>query len=356
MDIEKALFDEGLDVRLRKEDAPHSWYGLMEFEAAQLCAQLEEPTYFTFNCDQQLQAYAVYGSRLVVVTAGLFDFLCRLAGRIVANGLFSTVGQPPTDRTWNPDTIRSKQIPRKLLQDEPFDVKSPPWKDDPERSGLFFYLLLTLFRFVVLHEIGHFYHRHGDRLNGVMVGMEIDAVQPKLLPEEEALDSQARELVADKFAMDILLRLQENELERIERTELVAPLGKKLLNSPQKRIAFVLNAVYVYFAATDRLPNVPPEDAVRMSHPPAAFRLVTIAATSLDRTEAALDQETTRSAVLATGIIGDALLAIALDRKPDPAWLAHMQGRPFSQHYEKLYERVDIWTRGWSPQAVIPEA
>lgn len=65
MDIEKALFDEGLDIRLRKEYAPHSWYGHMEFEAAQLCAELEESTYFTFNCDQRLQAYAVYSSRLV---------------------------------------------------------------------------------------------------------------------------------------------------------------------------------------------------------------------------------------------------------------------------------------------------
>jgi hypothetical protein len=345
MDIDKALRDARLDLRLSREDAPNSWYGVMQFEAESLCAQLEEPSYFTFNSEARLQAYAVYDAHLVVVTAGLFDFLCRLVGRIVASGLFSTIGQPLTERTWNPDPLRSEQLPRELLRDEPFNVVSPPWTEDSQRAGLFFYLLLTMFRFVVLHEIGHLYHRHGDRLGGVRVGMDIDTVQPRLLREDCALNSQARELVADKFAMHLLLELQEVELERIARTELIAPLGEKLLNTAQKRVAFLLNAVYVYFSATDRIPNASPMDALRMSHPPAAFRYMTIAATALESTTSRIGEEAARKAVLAGGVGGDALLAIALNRKPDPAWITRMQDRSFSEHYGKLYERVDGWTR-----------
>lgn len=321
----------------------------MGLEAAQLCASLEPPACFTFNCDRQLQAYAVYSHWLVVITGGLFDFLCQLVGRVVANGLFSTVGQPNM-QTWNPDLERSKQIPRKLVLDEPFDVKSPPWTGDLERSGLFFYLLLTLFRFVVLHELGHFYHQHGNRAGDVKIAMDIDSIGPRILPDEEALNSQARELVADKFAMDKLLQLQENELERIARTKLVAPLGKKLLNTPQDRLAFLLNVAYLYFASTDRLTNASPKDAIKMSHPPAAFRLVTIAATAMENIEGGADDaEAMRSTVSSIGIIGDALLAVALDRTPDPAWLGRMQDCSFSKHYEKLYERMDAWTRKTIP-------
>ena len=345
MDIGKALRDANLDIQLHTANAPHIWYGTMEQEAMCLCSHLDESTYFTFNCASRIQAYAVYDSRLIVVTAGFFDFLCRLAGRIVASGLFSDVGQSQNQPNWNPDILRSERMPREIIQDEPFNVMAPPWQEDDERSGLFFYLLLTLFRFVILHEIGHLYYRHGDRLGDSRVVMDIDSVEPRLLSEEDALDAQARELAADNFAMQMLLSIQESELERIARTKLVAPLGEKLLDTGQKRITFLLYVAYIFFAAMDRRPGASPSDAIRMSHPPAAFRLVTVVASIMRIAEESLGEEEARNTVRVAGFLGDALLAIALDRELSPAWVARMQDKIFSEHYAKLYARVGLWMR-----------
>lgn len=340
MNIVEALSKAGLDIQMDVQNTPNEWYRHAEFEAKQLCAEFKPALYFTFNCNPELQAYAIHKTNLVVVTAGLFDFLCRLADRIVSKGLFSEIGQP-TKQTWMPDPERSAKTARELIRGKPFDSDSATWKGDAERESLFFYLLLTMFRFVVLHEIGHLLHRHGERRGGVAATMDIDTVQPLLLAEETALDAQARELVADKFAMDALQIILEAEIERIENTPFTSNLGKKLLDSQQKRLQFLLQAVFVYFSAIDRLPGGSAEKAILMSHPPAAFRLVTIAATAAEKHQDEMDHNN----LLAATIIGDSLIAVALDRKPDPDWLIHMQNPLFKKHYKKLYARVPYWTR-----------
>lgn len=339
MNIEEALQKAKLDIRLRGEDAPHQWFKYAEIDANILCDQRDLKLNFTFNCDRRIQAYAVYESELVVVTAGLFDFLCRLTDRVVSKGLFRELGCAVTS-TWTPSIERSDQTPRKLIQDIPFIDGVSEWKHDPERYALFFYLLLTLFRFVVFHEMGHFYHHHGKRSPNSSASMDIDSAQPKLLPESEALDAQARELVADKFAMDMLTICTEVEIEGMKSTPFMAPLEKKLLNSKERRMHFLLQAAYIYFAATDRLPDSVPEESTRMSHPPAAFRLVTLAATATEK----LDGEQAHSALAAT-IVGDALIAVALDRQPDQKWLVRMQAPTLVEHYKNLHDRVDFWTK-----------
>ncbi|MFM0174611.1 hypothetical protein PQR33_35350 [Paraburkholderia sediminicola] len=339
MNIEEALQKANLDIRLRGEDAPHQWFKYAEIEANVLCDQRDLKLNFTFNCDKRIQAYAVYESKLVVVTAGLFDFLCRLADRIVSKGLLPALGRAVAP-SWTLSSVRSDQTPRKLIQDAPFVDGVSEWKDDPERHALFFYLLLTLFRFVVFHEMGHFYHGHDKRSPESSASMDVDSAQPRLLPKNEALDAQARELVADKFAMDMLTICTEAEVERMKRTPFMAPLEKTLLNSKERRMQFLLQAAYIYFAATDRLPDSVPEEGIRMSHPPAAFRLVTLAAMVTEN----LDGEKTHSALAAT-IVGDALIAVALDRKPDPEWLARMQVPTLVEHYKKLHDRFSFWTK-----------
>lgn len=340
MDIDSALKEARLDIRMDTAHAPNEWYRFAELEAKQLCEGSGMELSFTFNCDRGLQAYAVYKSRLVVVTAGLFDFLCRLADRIVSKGIFPEIGKL-ADPVWNPDPSHAQQTARELIQDRPFDNNSPVWKENPDRKGLFFYLLFTSFRFVVLHEIGHFYHKHENRTKGATASLEVDSAQPRLLPHPDALDAQTRELVADKFAVDVLLRIVEGEVERIKKTALTAPLGQTLLSTKEKRRQFVLQIVYLYFSATDRIPGYDPTESVRMSHPPAAFRLVTIAASLTEN----LDNEHVRKNVLATTILSDAVISVALNREPDPDWLAHMQDPIFSDHYKQLYERVGAWTR-----------
>ncbi|AFT87536.1 hypothetical protein [Paraburkholderia phenoliruptrix] len=339
MNIEEALQKANLDIRLRGEDAPHQWFAYAEIEANVLCDQQDLKLNFTFNCDRRIQAYAVYESELVVVTAGLFDFLCRLTDRIVSKGLFRELGCADAP-TWTPSLERSDQTPRKIIQDIPFVDGVSEWKHDPERYALFFYLLLTLFRFVVFHEMGHFYHQHGKRSSDSSASMDVDSAQPKLLPENEALDAQAREIVADKFAMDMLTICTEAEIERMKSTPFMAPLEKKLLNSKERRAQFLLQAAYIYFAATDRLPDSVPEDSIKMSHPPAAFRLVTLAAMVTEK----LGNKQAHSALAAT-IVGDALIAVALDRQPDQKWLARMQAPTLVEHYKNLYGRFSFWTK-----------
>ena len=339
MDFAKALYEAHLNIRLNEEEFSNELYGYAQYEAKQLCEEITPKLHFTFIHGTNLQAYAVYKSDMIVVTDGLFNFLCRLADRIVSKGLFTNIGRP-TEPTWTPNLDNSLRTARELIQDKPFDFASSAWKTDESRKGLFFYLLLTMFRFVVLHEMGHIYHKHGDRFNDEAAAMDIDTSQPQLLPEIDALDSQARELVADKFAIDALKKILEVEIERIKQTPFLENLSGELLASKEKREIFLLQTVYLYFSATDRLPGLSATEAIRMSHPPAAFRLVTIAATMTKH----LNDEEVKHTTLAATIIGDSLISVALDRNPDPDWLVRMQDPLFSEQYKNLYQRVSMWT------------
>lgn len=345
MNIDDALRELQLGARVLREDAPYHWFGSMEFEGQQLCAGMQPPLEFAFIADDRLQAYAAYQHNLVLMTAGLLDFLCKLAGHMVQKGIFSSQhGSQAAPIAWDPDPARSGALIRGLVIAEAFDVRCPPWGRDDPQAGLYFFVLLNLFRFVVLHEIGHIYHQHGRRFTR-MDSLEVDAIGPAILNPGGALDAQARELVADGFAIDMLLQLMESEVDRVAKTSLTAPLATSLLASEERRIVFGLTLAYIYFSATDRHAAVDPVDAMLSSHPPAAFRLVTIVAGRRQALETRVGAERARVIALSAGLAGDAALAIAFNRRPNREWLANMDDERFSRHYESLHARLNAWVR-----------
>ena len=200
-------------------------------------------------------------------------------------------------------------------------------------------MFITLFRLVVLHEIGHFHHQHGKRFTTAVDNVDIDSAQPQPLPQAEALDSQARELVADKFACDLMSRLLEDELGGLRQVRGMEAFARLYLDTAVKRTGFVLQVAYIYFVAIDRLPGADPALLVRPSHPPASFRLSTIVSTAHTN----VNNPTKIREINAKAIMADAIMAVALDRKPDVKWIAQLDNPVFRDHYERLYARVDAW-------------
>jgi hypothetical protein len=339
-EIQDALSQEKLDLRMDvdPQNPEHKWFQVALEDGRQLCAGSGRPLSFTFNCSHQIQAYALYKHKLVVVSAGCFDFICRLADRIVEKGIYQGVGVPKNP-DWTPSPENSAETIRNLIAQRPFFPSKATWRDDTERRELFRYLMLMLFRLVVLHEIGHFYHRHGKRFDGEIGNLDIDSAQPKLLPEDDALDSQARELVADKFACENLTRMVEEEANWLYYSTEGHEFASRFLDTRLKRISFVLQIAYIYFVATDRLSNADPIVSVRMSHPPASFRLVTIVATA----GTGFDSQEGATQLNNFIRVADAIMAVTLDRIPDLKWLAQLDHPGFSRHYAALYNKFDDW-------------
>ena len=339
-EIARALNAERLDIRMVVDPAniEHTWLSVAQEQGQQLCRRSGLGLTFTLNCTLNIQAYALYRHNMVVVSVGCVDFLCRLADRIVTKGIFQDVGAPAVTN-WIPTPEDSAQTIRALILQERFVYATAAWRGDPERESLFAYLMITLFRLVVLHEIGHFHHQHGERFTGQVQHLDADSAQPTLLPVALAVDSQARELVADKFACDLLSRILEDDITGLQRVRGMESFTRLYLDTAVKRTGFILQIAYLFFVTTDRLPDADPVTSVLMSHPPASFRLATIVATAL--TDVA-DQEKIRQ-INALAIGADAVVAVVLDRIPNVNWIAQLDQPAFKAHYESLYARVDAW-------------
>lgn len=151
----------------RVDDKSH-WMVPFEIEATQICESFTAipKVQFTFVEGTKMQAVAIQDEfDAVVMYAGMFWMLCRLAAAAVGSGVFPAM-EGDAEPKWAPDLTRSLKSPRKLLEEtKPFDweLESAGWNSEPERVMLFYTVLSILFRFVMFHEIGHLQNDHGRR-------------------------------------------------------------------------------------------------------------------------------------------------------------------------------------------------
>lgn len=333
-----------------RADDPSGWMVPFELEAREICLRAVTPpgALFTFVQGRQMQAGAIQAEpEVVVMFAGMFWMLCRLASTVAGSGVFpAMIGE--AEARWAPDLARSGQTPRALLDEgEPFDweLESAGWKDDPERLMLFHTVLSVLFRFVIFHEIGHLQNDHGRRRTAPTSRplMMIDDMESKLVAPKDALPSQAREIIADSFALNMTLESLHRELMLKKDLEMTRILREKLLKDEEAIVDFVLTILCMYFRLSDRSDwESQPVDT--LSHPPAPFRMKALMAALIEHQHLGISEEATKRSVANAMLSGDAVMSVMLGIFPNPHWFRSIATPEHDQHFMRIFDELPRWS------------
>ncbi len=345
MNIEELLsrcdLPRPMDVR---PDDPSGWMVPFAIQAQEICAAAGAT--FVFLESEDMQAVAVQDERDVVgVYAGMFWMLCRLAALVARSGVIPAM-KGEVEPSWTPEVERSLRTPRQLLEEKrPFNwaMESIGWKQAGERQILFYAVLALSFRFVVLHEVGHIANDHGHRrMRSGSGALLVDRPGPRLLDREEAVQSQARELIADGFAFQHTIVSFNNELSNGSHLELAQIVRERLTPDAPALINFVLSVVYLYFRLSDRSDwRSAPID--RLSHPPAPFRMKALLALLVETKPLGIDETTAATIISGTIPSGDALMSVMLDIFPQPEWIKQISTPAHDRHFGQIYKQFPNW-------------
>lgn len=339
----------GLPPRLdpRPDDAS-GFLVPFHIEGREICRSVKKTheCRFTFVEGVQMQAVAIQDEMdVIAIHAGMFWLLCRLAATAAQSGVFPAF-EGPVKARWMPTAERLVQMPRTLLDEGvPFDWKSETasWITHPERQMLFLVILSILFRFVTYHEAGHLWYDHGRRRSGgEHASIFIDRTEPSEVSSPGAIASQAREIIADSFALERTIKVLERELRLKAELEMTKILRAKLLADEKAITGFVLTMVFLYFRVSDRS-NWHAVSMDTLSHPPAPFRAKAVAAALLEHRHLSISKEAAESAVRSAAAGSEAILSVMLGIYPNLRWLDDVSTSEFDKHFNKIYDEIPQW-------------
>lgn len=310
-----------------------------------MCAA--EGAAFTFVERSDMNAFALQDEfDIVGMHAGMFWMLCRLAATVAASGAFPAMAGE-TELRWSPDTQRSMQTPRELLEETtPFDweVESAGWKHFPERQILFFSVLTILFRFLVFHELGHLHNDHGlrDRKERGSAPLMADRLGPPLIEASEGIASQAREIIADGHAMQMTLRSFDTMMDAGKTFELVRTVEELLRESGISRVSFVMTIINLFFRLSDRSDweSLPVD---QLTHPPAPFRMKALLALLVDKFPSGIGDHGIGGTVKGIIVTSDALMSAMLQVYPKLTWLKSITSPAHDRHFDRLSAEYPRW-------------
>lgn len=346
MNLDEILKQHGLPrAMIVRPDDRSGWMAPLAMQASMWCSSAGAS--FAILEDGRMQAVAIQAEVNVVgVYAGMFWMLCRIASVATARGIYPVV-EGGADPEWLPDIERSLKIPRELLDEtDPYDweIESISWRDAGDRQVLYYHLISVLFRFVVFHEIGHINNDHIIRRKTKESSpLHVDRLGPKLIEPEFAIPSQAREIIADAYAMRMTIETLHSDLANHEGEELVKITRKGLVRNKSDLVTFVLTIINIYFRVADRSDwaDLPLD---RLSHPPAPFRMKATLAYLMEVLPLGINLEEAELAIK-TAISGsDAIMSVMLDIFPTPVWYESIATNEHNHHFTRIYEECPRWS------------
>ena len=334
-----------LDTRVVPDNP---WMSFMEVEARQVIATTAGSLGIDFAITEstEIQAAAIFGRQpMVLMTFGLADAMCRLANVLVSAGIFVDFGD--TEQSWSPNLENSVASVEDQLRGEPFRWHRAyvPWMSDGERQIVLAYLLVSMSRFVVLHEIGHIGYMHGRRTLGStgMLTAIVDGDGADEAERRSAISSQAKEIAADGFAFNTHLRLQDAEFSGIDLEPMRQLLADKLTGTPRLRLRWTLLSAYLVFQLLDRR-KWSIEMARLATHPPAPFRIKCLYAAALNLKRSDMSEDELVEEVSVARMLGSAVVGVGLKRFPNLFWLDQVGGEAFNEMFMELYAELHDWT------------
>lgn len=230
-----------------------------------------------------------------------------------------------------------------LLKDKEFkwDRLCLPWIEEDERVTLFFFLVISMLRFIVLHELGHIYYGHGRTDEGRLM-MIVEGNSSKEDTRRKAIVSQAKEIIADSFALGKYFLLLNGEYDSSNIDTMRKLIRDKMLNSPRMRLRAILISAFLVFQLLDRN-NWTNKAAKLATHPPAPFRMKALYATALELKFPKLPENEIIEEISLANTLGDAILSIGLNVYPNHYWLESIEGKEFDSHFHAIHKEMANW-------------
>jgi hypothetical protein len=334
----------GLGPRMNTAAVPNNpWmhFILMDAQTTLRFAAPGLPIDLAITEDIRVQAAAVFDPPTILVAGGLADMLCKFAAQLVTAGVFVVFGSAKPD--WHPEKSVEVATVRRHLEADRF-VWNPaylPWIADAERVQLFVFLVSSMARFVVLHELGHIHFGHGHT-EGQQLAMIVDGEAADTDARRKAIVSQAKEIVADSYALNAHLRMLNAEYDSADLDSMQQLLRDKMLASPRARLRATLLSAFLVFQLLDRH-HWTIETAMLASHPPAPFRVKSLYATALELKLPHLPEKEIIEEISVAHVLGNAVLSVGLNRFPNVAWLQVIEGPEFDAQFGEIFAEMPNW-------------
>lgn len=352
-DVDWSLRLKGVEGILRGAEMKHNeLYKQFELDGEKLCNMVTRGEIsFNFADGPQLNAAALYPEKTVVILRGMMEAIFKISARLVGRGAYPLVGRISEQR-WVPNyTLLFRSSNETLASLEPFefDEKRFPWLRSVERQALFMFISNTMFRFVVFHELGHFFHEHGGAGSPEHI---MDYDEMAAAARIGNIDQQAKELLADGYGYQRLLHFVRQHLRAPFHNPARTLLATHFASSDEDLAIFVSTIVYIYFQMTEA-PGDRDREPETWSHPPAPFRLKAILATTLEHGALDVPPIAVPSVLRACILQSQALIITMLDQHATEEWLGSVSGPRFDAHYKKLFEAMPRWCakkpNRWNP-------
>jgi hypothetical protein len=211
---------------------------------------------FCFTTKTSFECGIIHDDKLIFMSYGTFDRLCKLAELIVRSGVI-------TGKT------RELNFFDLHLVEKPFVGFNNEERDETEsESHLFMFILNTLMFFVFSHEVGHFVNRHGERnIKNTTDNIFDDVIGHKFIDKNQLISSHARELVADCYALNSVKKYIQSVFNNQDDyiNNLVEDYKTK-----EGPVLLSLLLILCYFKLTDGLNDF---DHFESTHPSTAARM-----------------------------------------------------------------------------------
>jgi hypothetical protein len=332
---------------------------VLHAEGTRICKEyLPRDSEFYFVDSVRKQASADSDFSAVMVFKGLLDVIFKIASMAAATTEVPEAFRHEGTYPWRRDWVS-------WLLDDGFDWDNESywWLRIPQYRVCFDFYVTQLFRFVVLHEIGHLHNIHGPR----KAALEITTVQSKssstdtpseedghhcvhrmefdaqtVQPSDKAVPIHAREIIADTYGFQFLI--EEILLERHETLcSHLVPFNTETLQlwTEGSVAAFVTVNLYFWAMGATSKSNKMSEDN---SYPSHVFRLQSIETTWMEHSLKIIPSPLVKH-ILTKCIQQAAESAAAITGTTHYLdWRLGLANLAYAEHYRKVCKEIPNWS------------
>lgn len=345
-------FERFLDLAEYREDT----YARLQAEGIRLCQEYMPNTPHFFLVESaRAQAVTIHDYAVVMVYRGMLDLIFNLASMMAATTPTPT---PPPENSENP--WRANMLAWLEQRDFWWENEKYWWLQCPEHRLVFDFYVNNLFKFVVLHEIGHQHNLHsrgrepksaevestvdgGQADNGEKISMhKVEQDECNTLSSDQNISSHAREIIADTYAFQFLLEEMYAALYFSDEDK-----GKESAIAVASACS-ALSVTHLYFWASATLANQASiADMGKQCYPSHVFRIHAIEATFLEHGFPKLrDSSPSLPVSLALRKSNETFAAIS-ERYPFIEWRREATRSEYEEHYRKILDEVSKWSNGF---------
>lgn len=308
--------------------------------ATALCTKIipGDSSFYLVDCSKK-NATVLPDLAVVVVFKGMLDFIFRAASIVAAATTCPTPAPVGIVTPWALNLCH-------WFEEGPFffDNERYWWLQSPDRRAVFDYIVDNLFRFVVLHEIGHFHNMHRARREALS-NDESASPSNSTYEATEDFSIHVREIIADTYAFQFLL--QEIFEKLTEGDDLINNRRDVAAAMKSESFAIALHTIQLYFWLSAAISRAGAHFAVNaMEYPPHAFRMQAIESTALEHANlilpSALANKSLARAMETTQTISETVAGT----ENFIMWRIKLNEPAFLTHYEKICQGSPNWANG----------